>query len=137
MGEKEMKAKVTISRRTNTVGSGCIAISIDDDKSGLKVVEVEMELIDFAQAITGLSYCKAAYRNSQSQYTIDNIMKKREVKSVYVDKPNVFDKDEMKRIVIKSVLDSGVLVDGWEIHNDGCSSQQNGKLHNVSLLRFV
>ena len=68
-----MKAKVTIGRRTNQNDEGCVSISIEDRNSWIRIVEVEMSLIDFAKAITGLSYCDADYRFKPTQFTVDNI----------------------------------------------------------------
>jgi hypothetical protein len=133
-----MSAKVTIGRRTNQDNEGSVSISIEDRESGLKVVEVEMSLIDFAQTITGLACCDAEYRFKPSQSTVDNIGKTREIKDIFVGKVDgVYDRGKRNALINKSIKDSGELVDGWALHDDGTRSQQNGLNHKVVLKRFV
>ena len=133
-----MSAKVTISRRSNTKGEGGVAISIDDEASGLKIVEVQMELTEFAEVSTGLGYCKAEYRFKPNSFTVENIDKTREVKNIFVDRAGgAYDKDKVAEIIKKHIEDSGELIDGWMLHDDGTRSQQHGDKHRVSLKRFV
>lgn len=45
--------KLTISRRQSTAREDCISVTIEDKVSGIILVEGEMSLKDFAQALTG------------------------------------------------------------------------------------
>ncbi len=131
-----MKAKVSITRRGMTKGDGVVSIQITDKESRLRVIEVEMEMIEFAEAITGLSYCKAECFFAPNQFIIDNIGKKREVKDIFVERSGLYGEKD-NEIIRQSVEDSGELVDGWMIHSDGCNTQQHGMKHKVVLYRFV
>lgn len=130
------EAKVTIGRR-NMGDESVIAISIGDRSSGLTVTEIIMTMENFALALTGLSYCKAEYQFKPNQFTIDNICKDRETKSILLNKPDTYQKNEQKADIKKQIEESGELVDGWMIFNDGCSSQQPGDKHKANLYRFV
>lgn len=128
-----MEAKISITRNSNDE----ISVVITDGSSGLRVIDVRMSPHDFAMCLTGLAFCPASYSFAPKQFTIDNIGKKREVKEVFVDRPEVYGKEEKRNIVLKRIEESGELVDGWMIHSDGCDSNQNGNMHRASLYRFV
>jgi hypothetical protein len=53
-----MKGKVTITRSWSTHSDDVITIRIRDEVSNIEFVEAEMSLADFAQAVTGLAFCK-------------------------------------------------------------------------------
>lgn len=130
------EAKVTIGRR-NLGDDEVVAISIKDSASGLVVVEIEISLESFASAVTGLSFCPAEYRFKPTQFTVDNICKNREVKRISLTKPDTFDRDDRKANIARQIEESGELVDGWMLFDDGCGSQQNEKYHKATLYIFV
>lgn len=130
-------ANITIGKRSNTKDEGCITITISDESSGLRVVEIEMDFKEFAQVMTGLAYCKGKYRFMPNEFVTTNIGKKREVKDIYIDKPESYEKDKNKKHVAESIDKSGVLKDGWMLFDDGLRSQQPSKKHRVTLYRFI
>ena len=128
-----MEAKISISRNNHDE----IGIEIKDDKSGLRIIEVKMDLESFALAITGLSYSPAKIDFKPTQFIIDNIGKKREVKSFFVDKVSSYEKADQEEKVDFEFNKSGLAEDGWMIHGYGTSSQQPGKQHRANIYRFV
>lgn len=54
-----MKGKVCISRRAHMKGDGVVSINIADASSRQVIVEVEMSLSEFAEALTGMSECES------------------------------------------------------------------------------
>ena len=131
------EAQISIHRRTNSMLDESIVITISDKSSRLQVTEIEMDLKDFALAITGLGACKALFNSTPSQFLIDNIGKKREIKSILIDKPFSYDSENRRIEINKSIKESGELKDGWMLFSDGTRSQQHGKKHKVILYRFV
>ena len=133
-----MGAKVTISKMGNTKGIGEIAITINDKESGLRVVTVRMSLLDFADCITGLGNCDADYMFRPTEYTVQNIGKKREIKRVGIEKPEkILTKKMMSDYVLNKLIEAGEFKDGWHLHDDGTRSQQNAQKHIAVLVRYV
>ena len=133
-----MKAKVTISKISNTKGIGEIAITINDKESGLRVVTVRMSLLDFADCITGLGNCDADYMFRPTEYTVQNIGKKREIKRVGIEKTEkILTKEMMKDYVRNKLIEEDVFEDGWHLYDDGTRSQQNTQKHIAVLVRYV
>jgi len=76
MGRYKMKhkAKLTISRPSYGDGRKKITIRVEDDDAVIRFLDIEMDLADFAECITGLSYvnCEMEVRG------LENVGKKRE-----------------------------------------------------------
>jgi hypothetical protein len=134
-----MKAKITISRPTsNRPPYTYISINIQDDSSGIHIINVQMSLEDFAHAITGLGNVDCEIHNLTNNIGFARIGKIREYKEVFVYEPDYkLTILEKQLLVEKAVRDSGYLVDGWEISDHGLHRQQPTQNHCVSLRRFV
>jgi hypothetical protein len=126
-------ARVTISRTNHDE----IFIKIDDDTSGLRVVEVMMSPSDFARAITGLSSCNGEFHFTPTAFTAANIGKVRETDSFFVRKSDGYSKEAQAAIVYEEFEKSGLAEAGWMIHSDGTGSQQPHDTHRATIYRFV
>jgi len=135
---KKDSAKVTISNRRGHDSGSVIAITITDDSSGLQIVEVEMSPENFVECLTGLAYAPATFLSLIDKKIYENVGRKRETKTIFVDKPSLYaDAESRKKEVLKSVEGSGELRDGWMLHSDGIGTQQPTDRHAVVLYRFV
>lgn len=54
--KREFNAAVTIGRPTHSSGKECVRISVEDVDTQKHVVQIEMDLDEFARAITGFGY---------------------------------------------------------------------------------
>lgn len=133
---KNKTVNVTISKRYFD-DKKCMSISIQDENSGIKIIEIEMNMESFLDAITGLAYSKGTIKFLPDKKSFDNIGKKRETKSIFVERPPAYDSEERIKSIKESVEKSNELVDGWHLFDDGCRSKQNGKKHKVVLKRYV
>jgi hypothetical protein len=131
-----MEGKITIGSRHDG-DKKYINISVEDRSTGLPILEVAIDMKEFATCITGLAYCKCDVKRVPNAFILDNIGKEKEIASLYVEKPTSYDRDSRKKTIEKSIQDSGRLVDGWMVWQDGTTSQQNGEKHEVILYRYV
>ncbi len=63
---KKLKGKITISRPTSSHAEPYVSITVIDELAGREAVSVEIELANFAEALTGLSRvpCKLEWNDS-------------------------------------------------------------------------
>lgn len=133
-----MEARLSITRVSSTHGDGCINISIEDGKSGLLILSIDVGYEEFTKAITGQAYIKAKFKNIPNEFIVHNIGKKKETKYLTVAKPKTnWPEEKMKKEVDLKIKKSGELKDGWMVWDDGCRSQQNSDMHRVVLYRYV
>lgn len=129
-----MKAKITISKPQGGNGDQYIAIKLQDKSSGVQILEFDIDLASFADAITGLGNVEGEISRLIGADHFWKIGKKCEVKNEYFDgekhKLHANDSELRKFIESKSV-------DGWTLWDDGMRSQQNGAKHKISMKRWV
>jgi hypothetical protein len=129
-----MEARVTISRRSKFQGDGSISISITDAASGINVCDVEMDLADFAECVTGLGASKAEFRMMPNTYKAERYGKKKIVDRVFCEKSSST-KEEIGKIVISHFNEN--YGNEWELWNDGIGTQQNGNQHEYIICKYV
>ena len=131
------KAQVTISRPSYSSDKKAIVISIDDFDSGIRVMDLEMTLEDFAECLTGLANCSAVVEHWCGKRAKD-LGKIVEPKTVHLSGQPPYDKDEAAKWVRAHPELSILLKEGWIISSDGTRSQQPSPTHHtVHLVRFV
>lgn len=128
-----LKGKLTIGRPINGIDQR-ISICIVDDASGVEFVDLEIDLAEFAAAITGAGYqdCKVEVRG------LEVLGKVREVRTVLIDHPSSrHARDDAARREIAAAV-AAHEVDGWVADVEGSlRRQQNGKQWRVMLFRYV
>ena len=129
-----MKARVTISK-TYGHDRDTIEINIRDDSSRQTIVKVRMNMLEFAQCITGLSEQEADIIRVIEDANL--IGKKRITKTIEIDPPETHIREERKKIILDTVNDlPEVEKDGWKLLNDGTTTKQGIK-HKVTLCKYV
>jgi len=128
-----MKAKITISRPSFGDGKEAICIRVTDSNSRVRILEVEVGYAEFAQIITGLGEVECDISSLVSEADHAKLGKTKEVLSVYCERD--WDKYVQKELVLKDFADK-YLPDGWEIWDDGLSSQQHYNQHKYIIARW-
>ncbi len=127
-------ARVTMSRSTGGDGS-YISISITDDASSLRVIELEMSLADFGACVTGQGHLEAKVGRWIGE-NAHRVGMQREGRGQRLSGKPPFDKDKARKWVRSHP--ELVLSDGWELRDDGTSTQQNDSAgHHIHLVRYV
>lgn len=134
------KATITIGRPSNGDGTKFITIAIRDSVSRIIFADIEIDLADFAEALTGLSEveCSIVYR------CLENVGKVKETKKVAIKLPNNLTRNEKTEYLL-SLPNIG---DGWVIDpyigsqnsitlNNGDDAKQFPVIANVSYKRYV
>lgn len=134
---KKLQGKLTISRPSNGSGRRYITIRIHDELSGTEVIDLEIGLEEFAEAVTGMGYVPCEFE-LQAEFA----GKKREIKRVLVECGESW--LEAKRTPARQAeyvaqKFAPYEVDGWigsqydyfNFHN------KNGDFMNVSFTRYV
>lgn len=127
------KAEVTIGKR----GFGSesrMYITITDESSRTRIVEVSMSLEDFAQALTGLASCGGTMESVVSPENVHKLGKECVTQEVFVEKNR---KKGIQSLIVEKDFIENWQEDGWEIFNDGLRSQQHGELHRYVIRRWV
>ncbi len=96
-----MEGKITLSRNS----SGIISMKIEDKKSGIDFIEIELNSEDFTDALFGIA-CRPCIFKTRS---LESIGKEQITEEVIIEIDKARDKKEALRKV--SELDS---TDGWE-----------------------
>ncbi len=123
-------ANLTCSRRN----SGTIGFTVEDEHSGDKILELTIPLKEFALLVTGLGGIKSECEINPNA----NIVKKRVIEKVSCDRSIHYSKQDQKDLVQQHFEDYiAPLNEGWEIHTDGTTSQQNGKKHQYVIKRYT
>lgn len=132
------QARITISKRASS-RTGKINITIEDDTSQLRIVEVEMGLSDFAECLTGLGSCRAELVSIPNHYSTERYGKRKVVEHVLMPKEDIdyFNKESASNTVNQHFMENYEAA-GWELWNDGCSSQQPERvMHQYIICKYV
>lgn len=128
---KKINGKITISRRFSG-DEDYMSISLKDDTSSVAICNVEMGLVEFARALTGLGYVDC---DIDLYDTYEKAGKKLIVKRVACEKDKSYSKDEQKRIVQEDFLEK--YSNKWEIHSDGTGTKQPGERHVYCIRKYI
>lgn len=125
------KQNTIVSVSINRSSRNKIHLTIKDEHSRDRVLDVCMDLESFAYAITGLSEQKAiGWVNTEA-----NIAKQRETMDVSMPCSNYMATPEE---VIEHFENSAYYKNGWVLHSNNCNSKQNTKgVHVYSIKRYV
>ena len=130
-----IKTKVSITRRSNQDGNHWFSIKVEDESSSLPIIETEISANDFALAISGFSCQESKSRVFNNR---EFLGKKREIQRIVFElSKSSLDKQVVRDAVKENFENSGLASDGWYVHSDGTSEQQNQKGHRYTLIRFV
>ncbi|MEE8234287.1 MAG: hypothetical protein V3R41_06380, partial [Gammaproteobacteria bacterium] len=121
---------VDITRKNQN--DGVINLTVTDGRSKIRIIEIEMELTEFALALTGRSDCAATITKPPSTVVLQHLGKTKETKRIHVNW-NRFSgtKKQLEKLIAPE------LVNGWTVWSNGIRSQQNGSGHVVILCRYV
>lgn len=123
--------KTVVSAGLSRTSSGKINFEVSDHHSGDRVLNIEFTPEELGLLITGLHGVKGI----ASVYTGANIAKKRETMKVTCDKVPT-NKDTQKAIV-RDHFEEEYLPLGYQLHDDGTSTQQPTQLHQYIIKRYV
>lgn len=127
-----MKGKISISRYTSNSGPG-INITIEDDLSGTTIVDLDMSIADFGDAVTGHGHvdCEFVLRTK-------HVGKLREHKTLVIEIENPYRHRTPEEA---AVILAPYEVDGWMGHKqdlgNGHRIVKNGKGVQVTFVRYV
>lgn len=124
---KQTVVNMGMSRSSN----GTVELRIEDQHSGDRILNISMSLEELGLLITGLHGVKG-----EADVYPANIAMKREVREVYCNRTDSYDKDD-QRIIVQSDFLTNPELDGWQLHNDGCDTQQRGDRHKYTVKRYV
>jgi hypothetical protein len=131
MSKVKTVGSISISRGSK----GLVNITIEDEHSGDKVLELSLTLEAYGLLVTGLSCIKGQMEvNSDAA-----IAKQREVKTIITDSiPKFGNKEDKATLVEKHFNNSGLAEDGWILHSNGTTTQQNSKQgYAYTIKRYV
>lgn len=137
----KFKGKLGISRVTCSDGNDYMNITITDNESHIQIVDVEVDIVEFANAITGQSYrdCEFELRG------VANVGKKREQKSQKIKIPRA---DYTNKQWRKDMAEAAAPfeIDGWKAQIEDYNGYRSTHpedhddrtvLYTVSFIRFV
>lgn len=128
------KIETVVNMSLSRTSKDDIRFSVEDEHSGDRILEISMSPQEFALLVTGL----AGIKGKAEIFPEANIAKKREVKRATCEKASYTSKQEQKDLV-QEHFENNILPlhEGWEIKDDGTTSQQRGKEHEYILKRYV
>lgn len=139
-----MNGKISIHRWTgNQEGrTEGWTIALTDEDTGIQVFEVDLDMLEFSQAIGGLSQRPCTYTTRGLEY----IGKKREVKTeeVYVPWNGTYKRD--LQVEQAKVACAPFEIDGWKARYEDAlngnkivrgSSGKDGAMYSVTFTRYV
>lgn len=132
-------AKVTISRPTYSDGSELIHIEIIDESSRLHVIGLDLTYPNFVRCLTGQGFIPATVDHWCGKNAKD-IGKQSEHKNVILKGrcPIFATREEKEAWVLKHPGLKPALKGGWELWDDGTTSQQpDPNNHHIHLVRYV
>ncbi len=132
-----MKGNLTISKPTNISLGQHISIKISDEKSGMKIVELNLSLEDFAKCITGQAHMKGDLDFVIREEDRKKVGKKKELRTLCCEKQS-YSKNE-QRMTVLSHFDQWrrEMGEEWEIWSDGTTTQQRNSHHEYTVCRYV
>lgn len=128
-------ANVQITKPSCSSGKDKVVIYINCESSNLRIIEVEMDPADFLSAVMGRGDMKGEVVYWDHAKAV-NVGKNRIAKTVMIEKPPGHDRQASAKYIRghRDILEA--MKDGWEIHDDGLSSRQDGNKHKVVLRRY-
>lgn len=126
----DFEAKVSIHRMHGGDGTHPIRIEIEDATSGTRVCEISMSLENFAEAITGLSACKA-----KGHLWDGPVGYKSEYKIVNIFMPSGYVRTENQKAVGGKYL-APYEVDGWKGRVDDLFNHHKNSGENTYRVSF-
>lgn len=128
------KIETIVNMSLSRTSRDSIRFSVEDEHSSDRILEICMTPKEFALLVTGLSGIKG----TAEIFPEANIAKKREVKRATCEKTSYTSKQDQKDLV-QEHFENNILPlhEGWEIKDDGTTSQQRGKEHEYILKRYV
>lgn len=107
-----------------------VSLEISDEHSGDRILDIEFTLEELGLMITGLHGVKGI----AEVFTDANIAKKRETLRVTCDKmPNKI----TQRVFVREHFEENYAALGYQLHDDGTTSQQQTQLHQYIIKRYV
>ena len=114
-----------------------VKISIDDDDSGLGVVEVEISAEQFTMALSGLASRPAEVTHILQPGMFASLGKQRRTETRWCPKVSNYSKEEQRKIVATHFNNGSDPEEGWEILDYGVHRQQPGKNHLYYVRKYV
>lgn len=132
--------KITISRPRG--GGGCedyVQIQIEDENSGLKLVELKLTMEDYAYLVTGLSEIDCKVTGIIGEDNFHKLGKTKYVESIpiIVEGKSKYDIREMIKSDPKFLNRFIPFEDGCELWSDGTTSQQNDEHYKIVVCRYL
>lgn len=132
-------ASISISRIHSNHEPDCIHIRVEDETSGCMILDLEMSLAAFAQALTGLSGMKC----EGVLYKDAPVGKQRQVKEELVSRPKKVTLENQEAVAAKAF--APFEVDGWQgrvsdlfnHHRRVEINTANEEIYRVVFTRFV
>lgn len=127
-----MKGKVNISRS----GKRAIFISLEDELSGVPVIEIKMTPADFALFVTGLSDQECDFKLYNNPF----VGKKREYKNIAVTFPGegwTITKEQVSEGVKPFVADGWMVFDVGQIGQDRYRVKGTQRTFTMTFIRFA
>lgn len=75
--------------------------------------------------------------NEDFAFNADKWGKKREIKTVYMDKTFFTEKKEIRRVVKEHFVKHNFEFSGWKLWSDGTNSRQDDKQYHYEICRFI
>lgn len=120
-----------VSMGMSRCSNGIVELRIEDQHSGDRILNISMSLEELGLLVTGLHGVKG-----KADVYPANIAMKRKVQEVYCDRIGSCNKDDQRHEVYND-FSSYYELNGWELHSDGCSTQQRGERHKYIIKRYV
>lgn len=137
MGREKSGARVSISRPHGS-GKDYIRLEIDDNRSSITLVELEIDLESFAKALTGLQSVPATYLQCIDENDIHKINKRKVTEHVYCNRlSSVSSTKEDQRAEVFKHFNHVYRSQGWELWSDGTRSQQRSDEHRYVICKYV
>jgi len=131
-----MKGKFDITKCIHNDSSRTIRIKIYDDISRIMIVEAEIDLMTFADAITGLAYQECEINKLISKDKLHNIGKKLERGSFVIKLPTYPTPSHEQIVKVVNEDLGGILAEGWQLYDDGIGRRQDGSHWVVILEKY-
>jgi len=123
------------SMTVTRTSAGLMSFNIEDADSGINVLRGDMTFDNFTRLITGVGNVRLDvidWRGADPR-----VGKKRVCLEVLLTKEGMpWTTEQQKEHIIKSPEVLEAIAEGWVMACDGTSSQQNGKMWRVMLVRY-
>jgi len=106
----KLTGKLSVSRVTSSHRPHFIALELTDDASGCVVIKVEIDMVEYGNIVSGLSYRPCEFEFNDSGVIGKRVEHKRE--KVYI--PDKLPYDSTKRLAILKQHSTQFETDGWK-----------------------